>query len=321
MKECFVIAAYCDTKEKENKLVKNIANLKKFNLPIILSSHSILNENILQSVDVFVYESYNEVLYQKDFNKMNSGFWYYYDNNDISIRKAFDFHHDYAFWSLVKNGFSIAKNRNFDIAYFMDFDIEMDNETFEELKNGLINNDICSYPLDNIMYTVIFSGKVDKVLNVLNSQTNFHDYFYNKPGQTNCERVFYEEVIRRNYKLNLIQKNLTDKPNFKFSSALNYTDNIFKINKSKIVGGIFPLCNEEDKDNLYLWCNILENNDNIKIHVEYCGNFIQVVSNIMQIGKLEDNSYVKLYGNGSLFYSKYIEDKNQFKNMNFFKFK
>ena len=138
MKECFVIAAYCDTKEKENNLIKNIANLKKFNLPIILSSHSILNENILQSVDAFIYESYNEVLHQKDFFKMNSGFWYYYENNSILINKAFDFHHDYAFWSLNRNGFSIAKSRNFDIGYFMDFDIELDDDTFDELKNGLV---------------------------------------------------------------------------------------------------------------------------------------------------------------------------------------
>lgn len=321
MKECFVVAAYCDTKEKEDNLVKNIQNLKKFNLPIILSSHSTLNENIINSVDVFVYESYNEVLYQKDFQKMNSGFWYYYDNDAISIRKAFDFHHDFAFWSLVKNGFSMAKNRNFDVAYFMDFDVDMDFQTFDELSKGLINSDICSYPLGNIMYTVIFSGKVDKVLNVLNSQTNFNDYFYNKPGKTNCERVFYEEVIRRNYKLNLIPKKLTDKPNFKFSSALNYTDNIFKIGNSRIVGGVFPLCNQDDNDNLYLWCNILENNDNIKIYVEYCGHFIQVISSIMRIGQLKNDSYVKLYANGKLFYSRYIEDRNQFKNMNFFNFK
>lgn len=74
-----------------------MVNLKKYNLPILISSHYTLPAEIIKSVDGFVYDPDNEILYQKDFVKYQTGFWYFYENDRIRIDKAFDFHHDMLF--------------------------------------------------------------------------------------------------------------------------------------------------------------------------------------------------------------------------------
>lgn len=320
MKECFLIGAYCHTEERLNELKRCLFNLKRHNLPILISSHYTLPADIIQSVDGFVYDPDNEILYQKDFEKYQTGFWYFYEDNNIRIDKAFDFHHDYAFWTQLRNGFALAKNKGFDMCYFLDFDVELDDETFNEIRTGSIGYDSCFYPLSDFMYLVTFACNPEIGLKVTETKPTFYDYFYNKPGQTNCEKVFYKELLKLNAKLNLIPKQLTDKPNFQnFTSALNYTNNNYFIEKDKkIVAGIVPCCTEDN--DLYLFFNLKENN-NFIIYVEYNGRFFQIDKLLNFLGKITDNSVINIYGNGKLFYTKQIDDSEQFKKMNIIKIK
>lgn len=322
-KECFLIGAYCNTKDKINVLKKTLNHLKKYDLPIIISSHYKLPVDIIESIDGFIYDPSNEILYQKDFNKLNSGFWYHYEDDTIKINKAFDFHHDYAFWTQLRNGFGLAKNKGFDIVYFLDFDVDLDDDTFIEMKNGIVGYDFCSYPLYDFSYLLVFACKTEVGYNVTCSFSTFKDYFYNKPGQTNCEKVFYNELLRINSSINLIQNKLTDKTNFQnFTSFLNYYNNNYFIDSHKLVAGIMPLCNSDVNDNnLYLWCNILENNDNLKIYVEYNGEFIKIVNTLTKLSELKSNTEINLYANCKMFYTRTIEDSLQFKNMNYFRYK
>ena len=157
MKECFLIGAYCHTEERLNELKRCLIHLKTHNLPILISSHYTLPADVIKDVDGFVYDPDNEILYQKDFEKYQTGFWHFYEDNIIRIDKAFDFHHDYAFWTQLRNGFALAKNKGYDMVYFLDFDVELDDETFYELRDGVKNYDCCSYPLYDFMYLVVFS--------------------------------------------------------------------------------------------------------------------------------------------------------------------
>lgn len=269
---------------------------------------------MIQSVDGFVYDPSNEILYQKDFEKYHSGFWFYYNDNNVSISKSFDFHHDYAFWTQLRNGFALAKNKGFDMVYFLDFDVELDDETFMEIRNGSIGYDSCSYPLSEYMYLVVFSCNPSIGLKATESIPTFYDYFYDKSGETNVEKVFYNKLLENNGRINLIPKNLIDKPNFQnFTSTLNYYNNNYFIDGKKIIAGIFPCVGQDD--NLYLWAKILKNTDNISIYVEYDGEFHKRTDNLTLLGKLKNTS-VNVYGNGKLFYTKYIDDIELFKKMN-----
>jgi len=314
MKECFLIGAYCHTEERLNELKKCLINLRKYNLPILISSHYTLPADVIKSVDGFVYDPDNEILLQKDFEEYKTGFWYYHETNEFRIDKCFDFHHDYAFWTQLKNGFSLAKNKGFDMAYFLDFDVELDEQTFNEVRDGTVGYDSCSYPLGDFMYLVVFSCNPSIGLKVTEDIPTFHEYFYNKPGETNVEKVFHRGLLSHNGKLNLIPKNLIDKPNFQnFTSALNYFNNNFFIDGEKIIAGIFPCADSEN--NLYLFANIISNPYNFIIYTEYDGEFYKHNGVLTLLGKLK-NKPINVYANGKLFYTKTIEDADMFKKMN-----
>lgn len=314
MKECFLIGAYCHTEERLNELKRCLVNLQKYNLPILISSHYTLPDDVIKNVDGFIYDPSNEILYQKDFEKYKTGFWYFYEDNYIRIDKAFDFHHDYAFWTQIRNGFSLAKMKGYDMVYFLDFDVELDDETFNEIREGSKGYDACSYRLYDFMYTVVFSCNPTIGLEVTESLPTLHDYFYNKPGETNIEKVFYKALMNNNAKINILEKNLVDKPNFQnFTSALNYINNNFFIDDKKIIAGIFTCCDEND--NLYLYSNIVENSHNLSIYVEYEGNFFKRIDKLTLLGKL-NNKTINIYADGKLFYTKDIEDIDMFKRMN-----
>jgi hypothetical protein len=321
MRECFLVGAYCNTESRLKELRQCIINLNKFNLPIIISSHYTLPEDIIKDVDGFIYDPDNEILYQKDFNKYKSGFWCFYEDENIRIDKAFDFHHDYAFWTQIRNGFSLAKMKNYDMCYFIDFDVELDSETFLELKEGSKGYDSCSYPLMEYMNMVIFSCNPTIGLKVTESIPTFYDYFYNKPGQTNVEKVFYDLLVKNNAKINLIPKILVEKKNFSnFSSALNYfNNNYFIYNDKKIVAGIIPCC--DSNGGLYLFMTIVNNEHNFNIYIEYNGDFIKYNNRLMYLGQVSDLMTINIYADGKLFYNKHIEDIETFKRMNVIKIK
>lgn len=319
MKECFLIGAYCHTEERLNELKRCLTNLRKHNLPILISSHYTLPADIIKSVDGFVYDPANEILYSKDFEKYNTGFWFSYEDNKIRIDKVFDFHHDYAFWTQLRNGYALAKNKGFDMAYFLDFDVELDDETFNEIRNGSIGYDSCFYPLGDYMYLIAFSCNPDLGLKVTESIPTFYDYFYNKRGDTNVEKIFHRGLVFNNTHLNMIPKNLLDRKNFQnFTSALNYTNNNFFIDGKKLIAGILACV--DDNDNLYFFSNIIDNPHNFTIFVEYNGEFYKRTDKLTYIGQLE-NKPINAYANGKLFYTRNIEDVDFFRRTNILRIK
>lgn len=207
------------------------------------------------------------------------------------------------------------------MTYFLDFDVELDDETFQEIRNGSIGYDSCSYPLSDFMYLVVFSCNPTIGLKVTESLPTFHDYFYNKPGETNVEKVFHRGLLANGGKLNLIQKILPDKPNFQnFTSALNYINNNYFIDNKKLIAGIFPCCDYDY--NLYLFLDVKENLNNFSLYIEYDGQFLKMNEGLLTLlGKLKSGKSVNVYADGKLFYTKYIEDAEVFKNLNVIKIK
>lgn len=320
-KECFLIGAYCNTEHRLNELKRCLLNLQKYDLDILISSHYPIPAEIQKQVKGFVYNSNNEILYQKDFDEYKSGFWFFYEDSNLRIDKAFEFHHDYAFWTQVRDGYTLAKNLGYDKVYFLDFDVELDSETFYEIKNGSKDFDVCAFPLYDFMYLIFFSCNVDVGIKVTTSFKSFYDYFYNKPGQTNCEKVFFNKLNEYNAKINLLQKNILDKPNFQnFTSSLNYTNNNFFVGDLKIVGGIF-LCSDENS-NLYLI--LYEVNSPVALTIEYLDQKYVVMSNLsvqpIKLEKIVENSVVNIYANDILFYTKEIKNIDSFIKMNKIKF-
>ena len=66
---------------------------------------------------------------------------------------------------------------------------------------------------------------------------------------------------------------------------------------------------------------MVENNDNLKIYVEYNGEFIKIVNTLTKLSELKSNTEINLYANGKMFYTRTIENSLQFKNMNYFRYK
>jgi hypothetical protein len=110
MNDLIMVTAFCDTKDKEEtlrKLVNQISSNKdRFDLMVV--SHSVIPDDIVEKCDYYFYDKKNELLY--DYN-LRSKPWFapMGDRPILSIFTGF-FNTHLAIWRMLILGNSIAKN-------------------------------------------------------------------------------------------------------------------------------------------------------------------------------------------------------------------
>ncbi len=135
MKKSVVILSHCNTQEKLKILQDNIFKLKNnFSLDIILTSHISLPQDIVDSVDYFVYDKSNPIL---GWPQRGMFFWKVYET---SLHKAYlnYIHPDYG-WTVfnqINLGGSIALSKQYDLNYFINYDLNIDSNVEEILNNN-----------------------------------------------------------------------------------------------------------------------------------------------------------------------------------------
>ena len=197
--DIFIVDCWIDTESKENDLISLIKRLKEFDIPILLAGHYPVKPEIQNMVDYFLYDKDNPLLLRNEFREYDvaSGRWSQMDN--CKIENFVEFHHDYAIWTTMKNAFNFANYLGKKYIHFLEYDNLIDTyqyrQTFLEQSR---NYDAILYEyrpnsvfgLDEYCATFIFTIKTDVGLNMINQIKDKEDYFTDKPGGWQLERVF-----------------------------------------------------------------------------------------------------------------------------------
>jgi len=157
MKDLILITAFCNTTEKENYLRNLVSVIKKeSNFDILITSHSVLPEDIINSVDYYFYDKENKLL--KDFDLRNAA--WFDPNGQGPINSIFTgfYNTHLAVWKLIIMGNSIAKNLGYKKVHHIEYDTEIQN--FIELsENSELLNEY-----EFIYYDIIKEGSSNLLL-------------------------------------------------------------------------------------------------------------------------------------------------------------
>jgi hypothetical protein len=157
MNDLIMVTAFCDTKEKEEtlrRLVNQISTKKdKFDLMVV--SHSVIPDDIIEKCDYHFYDKKNELLYDYD---LRSKPWFA-PNSGRKIFSAFTgfFNTHLAIWRMFILGNSIAKNCGYRKVHHVEYDSSI--VSFDELVDN--SNLLESY--DTITYSKT-EDNVDEIL-------------------------------------------------------------------------------------------------------------------------------------------------------------
>ena len=201
--DVFVVDCWPDNKDKENVLVELLTRLRVYNSPIILCGHYPVNPEIQKLADYYLYDSNNDLLLEKDFDKygVNSDRWT--DFGNVKLTNKIEFHHDYAIWLTMKNAFALAKQLGKKYIHFLEYDNLPDEIQYRQAFMEYVrNNDVVvqeysegSTKEDNpYCATYIFSIKTDVALEMVSKINSKEEFFKNKPNRWQLEKVFYQTL-------------------------------------------------------------------------------------------------------------------------------
>jgi hypothetical protein len=254
MKRCVVILSHCDTEKKLQVLQDNISKLKKHpNLDIILTSHISLPQEIIDLVEYFTYDKSNPILkwpirgmfFYKSFLMGGNEVYLNYIKPDYG----------WTVFNQILLGGTISKLKNYDISYFINYDLDIDSQVTNLLKSENSQSYFFSVKNwhDQIMFpsTLLFKVNNEQLKHILNSITLEN---YIKDG---IPEQFLEEIIKDfNYNHpNYLVKDQIDyynKTNFHTRSSNPFTDSIYPEFNYFISNYDFSEWYLNDKGSLYL---------------------------------------------------------------------
>jgi hypothetical protein len=182
MKEVVVILSHADTDEKKYILKNCISEIKNQNYDIILSSHISVDKDILNSVDYFILDLENPVVYYNEYEKYNiKPMFLYYNQEQFSFNIQFEMNHGYAVFKLIANAASICNLNDYQKIHFVNYDYIVSDKDLLPFHSALLNKyDVISYILDSridLISAGLFSIKTEFLLEKIQSIKKIEDYF------------------------------------------------------------------------------------------------------------------------------------------------
>jgi autotransporter strand-loop-strand O-heptosyltransferase len=197
--DIFIIDCWIDTESKENDLISLIKKLREFEIPILLTGHYPVRAEIQKMVDYYLFDKDNPLLLNSEFASHDVASCRWTEMGDWKVETLVDFHHDYAIWTTWKNAFNFAKYLGKSHIHFLEYDNLIDtyqyrqsfleqSRNYDAILYEYQNNS--TFGLDEFCATYIFSIKTEVAISLVNLIIDKHDYFTNKPGGWQLERVF-----------------------------------------------------------------------------------------------------------------------------------
>ncbi len=213
--EVSIILSHANTEEKIEVLTECIETLRLLGQKIILASHILMDEKIIELVDYFVYDKKNRLIEPHEFGGKARTWAYlhykgYYHEWNYS-------NHALAVLDLMKCSIGVAISNGFRVAHLIHYDcIIYDKSLLNKHYNKLNQFDIhhyyyhgYEYRMDGNFFSVV-SDKFLRQIYQINKKEDFVKFeiaifesflkklFYNtdlKISSTNIESLFYKNII------------------------------------------------------------------------------------------------------------------------------
>lgn len=323
--DIFVIDCWPNSESKENDLVNLIRRLRIYNIPILLTGHYPIKEEIQKLVDYYLFDRNNPLLVKNEFADYNlsSGRWtqmgdYRIDNENL-------FHHDYAIWEAMRNSFNFCKYLGKKNIHFFEYDNlpdevqyrqaflerinQFDAVLYEYTENSTTNKNFSEY-----CATFIFSIKTDVAIEVINQVKNKHEYFYNRPNGWQLERIFLKCL--RNVTQSIHVSDYVANNNELNTQAVWNRDGVFRN------GAVFQTYIAADNQNkLYIhfisgFSDLPADSDYL-VEINYRGykkfyNITKGGYHTEHIGKYRKGERVKVYYQGVEVYNEFLGDEIEY---------
>jgi autotransporter strand-loop-strand O-heptosyltransferase len=330
----FIIDAWPNNQSKENDLLSLIKVLKTYNIDILLCTHYPIKSEIQTMVDYYIYDKNNDLLLSEDFEKYQvaSGRW---TNMGVyTVNNSYEFHHDYAIWETMKNGFNFANYLNKKYIHFLEYDNIPDHQQYKQsFIEQIPNYDVILYEYQEnsvkdthfspYCATFVFSIRTDVALKVVNQINSKFEYFTNKPKGWQLERVFLSCVgnVTNNIKISEYIAN---------NNELN-TQAVWNRDGMNMNGAIFQsyLC-VDDQKNLYIHLisgfHEKDAEKDYLVEVEY-GDYKKFISIkkkeflLEKLGRYRKGKHVRVYYQGVMVFDEFLGktyfDFKKINNVNF----
>ena len=230
MKRSVVIFSHCNTEQKISVLRNNILKLKSYsNLDIILTSHISLPQDIIDSVEYFIYDKSNPIL-----NWPQRGMFFYkifpMGNSKVYLNYI---QPDYG-WTVFNQlllGGNLSYLKQYDITYFMNYDLSLDSN----LDSIFSSQDQQSYffSVKNWHDSTIFPGLI---LFKVNKSQLFHIL-----SNTTLEN-YCKDGIPEHFLSDIIQDFDYIHPEYNITDQIDYYDknNYYTNNSNPFTDSIYP---------------------------------------------------------------------------------
>lgn len=317
-KHIFVIDAWADTIEKEKILVDCIDRCKEFEIPILLATHFPVKPEIQSMVDYYIYDKNNPILLFNEFENhdVSSGRWTQTD--DYYVENQHEFHHDYAIWETMRNAFNFCKCLGKEYIHFMEYDNIIDTFQFKQaFIEESVRNDAVIYEYHEnskdlrfspYMATYIFSIRTDIALKTIEQIKSRYEYFHNRPGGWQLERVFLK-CLRNITNSIFLTKYIANDNELNIHAVWN-RDGILRDNAKF---QIYPCVHLNGKLYIHLISGFHEEmaNDNYLIEFRYqnFNKFITLRKNtyeLIELGEYQKGGIVKIFFNGVMVLNEFL---------------
>jgi len=297
----FIIGAYTDTLDKEKILVKCIKKLKEFNIPILLSVHLEVREEIKKLVDYYIFDDKNELLYFDNIKKLNINSLRYIETQSYKVNSYVDFHHDYAVLTNIRNAFNFCLKNSKSKIHYLEYDNIIDvKQYYETFINDINRYDAVIYEYDkgsvNNGYCAAFIFSIRDIIafKLLEDITTIENHF-----RKNDWRL-------ENYIINSIQKYTN---NIKIT---NYIDNDNTINICYIwnrqILKDFLIYIVVNKDDIYISFST-KLKYLIEINYSDYNKFHNIIgSQLIKIGKYNIGNVIKIKYLGTIILEKILSE-------------
>lgn len=247
MKSLVFIPAYAKTEIKRNILRRCIAACKSFGMDIMLTSHSPLPEDIITSVEYYIYDSDNRF-------GQTPGTYVWKSVGNVTTYIKSKGSHEYPIIRLLRNGLHLAKVNKYDVMIGLDFDnilSEQDIKKILELKDRMIQENkefVFFYPpeatwvvdgkdVTGIYYDLYVTiAKLDSYLNTFDAYFphTLEDYNLNfgrtEPNRPQCfEHYMYDAFKTKRGNTIIIEDYVKNYLNTSSINESQHTTNVYLI--------------------------------------------------------------------------------------------
>jgi hypothetical protein len=272
MREIFILSCWPNTRNRENMLVDLITKLKKLNKEVLIASHYLVPDYIVNMADYYIYDKENIIFTDKTLDNYPAD--YYFENTSFRV-EGISINHSAALSRILNISLNFVKNLGYDYFSLLESDVVFDFDDlkkFDEIKLSTIkeNKKFFFFKLRPYQFpywenngifevyeTCYFGGFVKNFLSRMNFPVTLEEW--NKLLKEDAKNHTLEYFVTSTFKSVPHECLILDSVRHVFTKS--------QINTSTVLGMDGIYCNSRDENSLVLFLqNESSNKRTFKMH-------------------------------------------------------